>query len=167
MRRAITALTLILTGGAAAAQAPADLSPLAFLVGDWQAVDTAPGETGRSVFALQVQDRVMVRTNEAVYPATADRPASRHDDLMVIYREDAAIKADYFDNEGHVIRYVVQPAGGRRAVFVSDPSAREPRYRLTYSLGANGVLEGAFEIAPPGSPDAFKAYLTWKAKKNK
>ena len=50
-------------------------------------------------------------------------------------------------------------------VFVSDPSSREPRYRLTYSMSPDGVLLGSFELAPPGSPDAFKPYLSWKARR--
>jgi hypothetical protein len=139
-------------------------APLRFLLGDWQAIDTPAGESGSFTFRMGVQDRVMLRTNEARYVATADRAASRHDDLMVIYSENGSLKADYFDNEGHVIRYAVQAAAPNRVVFVSDPNPREPRYRLTYTAGAGGVLNGSFEIAAPGSPGAFKPYLSWKAR---
>jgi hypothetical protein len=141
------------------------LSHLRFLVGDWRAVDTPAGETGAFTFKLAVQDHVIVRTNEASYAATADRPASRHDDLLVIFSENGSLKADYFDNEGHVIRYSVQTPAPNVAIFVSDASAREPRYRLTYRGAAHGALDGSFEIAPPGSPDAFKPYLSWKAER--
>jgi hypothetical protein len=140
------------------------IATLRFLIGDWQAIDTAPGETGSFTFKLAVQDHVVVRTNEAVYAATAERPASRHDDLLIIYGENGSLKADYFDNEGHVIRYALQPKA-QAVVFVSDPSPREPRYRLTYSMSPDGVLLGSFELAPPGSPDAFKPYLSWKARR--
>lgn len=165
--------TIVLAGAmlaaavTASAQKPADLTPLTFLAGDWRATDTAPGEEGRFAFQMQVQDHVMVRTNLAAYAAAGDRPASRHDDLMVIYGENGTLKADYFDNEGHVIRYVVHPERNGRVVFISEPVASQPRYRLTYALGADGVLNGSFEIAAPGSPDAFKPYLAWKAKKQK
>lgn len=164
-RAAAVLVAAMLAAGVAAAQSATDLSPLNFLLGDWQAIDTAPGETGRSVFTLRVQDHVIVRDNEASYPAAGGRPASRHDDLMVIYGENGSIRADYFDNEGHVIRYAVRPQGSGRVVFVSDAIAREPRYRLTYAVGADGVLNGSFEIAGPGAPEAFKPYLAWKAKK--
>src|SRR4051794_33511311 len=98
-------LALVLFASPAIAGAQTDpLSPLHFLVGDWRAIETAPGETGAFAFKLSVQDRVIIRTNEAVDAAHAQRPASRHDDLMVIYAEDGSLKADYFDNEGHVIR---------------------------------------------------------------
>jgi hypothetical protein len=142
-----------------------DLAQLTFLIGRWQAIDTAAGESGSFTFELAVQDHVMLRRNEALYEATDRRPASRHDDLMVIYSEGGSLKADYFDNEGHVIRYSAQPRGGNHVVFVSDAKTSEPRYRLSYSIGADGVLSGTFEIAAPGSGEAFKPYLSWRARR--
>jgi hypothetical protein len=68
---------------------------------------------------------------------------------MIIYADGTALKADYFDNEGHVIRYVGQTRSAREVAFVSEPSASEPRYRLTYTLGADNTLGGQFEVAPP------------------
>jgi hypothetical protein len=140
-------------------------SRLRFLVGEWQAVDTRAGESGAFTFKLAVQDHVLIRTNEANYAATAERPASRHDDLLVIYAENGSLRGEYFDSEGHVIRYAVQPRGPNAVAFVSDANPREPRYRLTYSAGPDGALAGSFEIAPPGSPDGFKPYLAWKARR--
>jgi hypothetical protein len=144
-----------------------EIAQLKFLIGDWQAIDTAAGESGSFTFKLTVQDRVMVRTNEANYAATDQHPASRHDDLMVIYAEGRSLRADYFDSEGHVIRYSVQPRGVDAVVFISDAKPSEPRYRLSYAMGANGVLTGTFEIAPPGSADAFKPYLSWNARRRR
>jgi hypothetical protein len=149
------------------AQTPTDLSALAFLLGDWDAVGLPRGESGAFNFSLAVQDRIIVRTNYAKYPARDGRPATRHDDLMVIFVEDGAIKADYFDSEKHVIHYVVQARGPRDVVFVSEPKESEPRYRLAYSLGADGVLKGTFEMAASGSPDDFKPLRTWSARKLK
>jgi SAM-dependent methyltransferase len=144
-----------------------EFGALRFLVGDWIAIDTPDGERGGFTFTLGVQNHVMVRTNEAIYDATPQHPASRHDDLMVIYSENGSLKADYFDNEGHVIRYAVRPDGANRVVFVSDPNPREPRFRLTYTAGADGVLTGAFDVAAPGAPDAFKPYLSWHARRSR
>jgi len=149
------------------AQAPRGLDALAFLVGDWDAIDSPPGESGAFVFSMAVQDHAIVRTNYAKYAARDGRPASRHDDLMLIFVEDNAIKADYVDSEQHVIRYAVDTRGPREAVFLSEAKAGSPRYRLTYTLGKDGVLGGQFEIASPDAPDAFKPYLSWKARKNR
>jgi hypothetical protein len=164
MRRILVSALLFVVVHAPARAQTDSLSALRFLIGDWQAIDTPPGETGAFTFKGAVQDHVIVRSNEARYAATAEHPASRHDDLLVIYSENGSIKADYFDSEGHVIRYAVRTRQPNAAVFVSDPHAREPRYRLTYTAGANGILTGSFEIAPPGSPDSFKPYLSWKAR---
>ena len=147
-------LAVLLTTAVARAQTD-PLSSVRFLIGDWQAIDTPPGETGAFTFKLTVQDHLIVRTNEAVYAATPQHPASRHDDLLVIYAENGTLKADYFDSEAHVIRYAVQRRSANAVVFVSDLMPREPRYRLTYTREVEGVLVGSFEVAPPGSPDAF------------
>jgi hypothetical protein len=144
---------------------PDPFSGLRFLVGEWQAVDTPAGESGAFTFKLAVQDHVLIRTNEADYATAKERPASRHDDLLVIYVENGSLRGDYFDSEGHVIRYAVQPRGQNAVAFVSDANPREPRYRLTYSAESDGVLSGSFEIASPGSPDDFKPYLSWKARR--
>lgn len=169
-RRGALAFMLVAVVGVttvARAQTPTDLSALAFLLGDWDAVGLPAGESGAFNFSPAVQDRIIVRTNYAKYPARDGRPASRHDDLMVIFVEDNAIKADYFDSEKHVIHYAVQTRGPRDVVFVSEPKASEPRYRLAYSLGADGLLKGTFEMAASGSPDDFKPLLTWSARKLK
>jgi hypothetical protein len=146
-------------------QTPDQFGPIQFLLGDWIAVDSPAGERGGFSFKSGVQDHVIVRTNEAIYDATAAHPASRHDDLMIIYSENGSLRADYFDNEGHVIRYAVEPASANRVVFVSETNPREPRFRLTYSLAADGVLNGTFELAEPASPGAFRPYLSWKARR--
>ena len=150
------------------AGAPAGLAPLAFLVGEWPATGTGqPGAgTGTATFARSLQDKVIVRTSFADYPAAGDKPASRHDDLMVIYAAPGGgARADYYDSEGHVIRYAVQSPAPGQALFLSDAVAGGPRFRLAYTLTAPGVLKGEFAIAPPGAPEAFKPYLTWESHK--
>ena len=167
MRRiaiAATALFLTVAAHPAFSAPPRMLEPLSFLLGAWE----APGpnqSSGRTVFALSLQDQVMVRNNSADYPAADGKPATRHEDLMVIYPVGNVLRADYYDSEGHAIRYVVLPAGAGRVLFLSDLIEKEPRYRLTYVLQPDGALAGAFEVAPSGQPDALKSYLTWQAHK--
>src|SRR5262244_1588463 len=45
---------------------------------------------------------------------------------------DGATRADYWDSEGHVIRYGVTVDAGKSIVFLSEGAG--PRYRLTYSF---------------------------------
>ncbi len=54
---------------------------------------------------------------------------------------------------------------GRRAVFTSEPVPAAPRFRLTYARVAEDVVDVTFEIAPPGSPDAFKTYVSGRSKR--
>jgi len=150
------------------AAVPKALGPLAFLLGDWRADGGGkPGEaSGGFTFAPSLQDRVIVRTNHAEYPAAADKPSSRHDDLMVLYATDSGeIRAEYYDSEGHVIRYVGRTPSAGELTLVSEVLEGAPRFRLRYRLSPDGGLEGRFEIAPPGQPDAFGPYLSWTARR--
>jgi hypothetical protein len=153
------------------ATVPNGLDGLDFLLGQWEGVGGgAPGAgTGGFTFSRDLQGKVLVRRNHADYPATAQRPAAFHDDLMVIYGRPAGgpARAVYFDTEGHVIDYTVQVTAGRPAliVFVSDPAAGSPTFRLTYRETGADSLGLTFEIAPPGQPQAFSTYIEAKARR--
>jgi hypothetical protein len=145
---------------------PAALEPLSFLLGEWvTAAAAGSGQAaGTAVFARGLQDRVILRTSFAEYPAKPAGSPSRHDDLLVIYAAAGGVRADYFDSEGHVIRYAVSSPSPGRAVFLSDPLPGEPRYRLGYVLGEAGELRGEFAIAPAARPEAFQPYLSWQSR---
>jgi hypothetical protein len=100
-----------------------------------------------------------VRRNHASYPARDGKPASEHDDLMVVFVDDGKLRAEYWDSEGHVIRYEVQAPAANRLVFVSEARAGAPRFRLTYVSPAAGRLELTFEIAPPGATE-LRPYIS-------
>ena len=87
MSRWITVLLAVVVSAPLSAQSD-PFARLQFLVGEWVAVETPAGESGSFTFKPDVQGHVMVRTNEANYAATADRAASRHEDLLVIYSEN-------------------------------------------------------------------------------
>src|SRR5205085_11953778 len=103
-----TALTFALLALGTARALPAAWSDFDPLAGAWVADSSGPGTpTGGFEFVPDLQGRVLVRRNFAEYPKTKDRPATRHEDLMVIFHQGAGTRADYYDNEGHVIRYAV------------------------------------------------------------
>jgi hypothetical protein len=144
--------------------------PLGFLLGEWVGEGGGgSGEgTGGFTFAPDVQGKVIVRTNYAEYPATAERSAFRHDDLMVIYIDPPTeqLRAMYFDSEGHVIAYAVEQSRDPETVrFIGDAQPGSPRYRLTYTATGPDTLDLTFEIAPPGQPEAFATYISASAQR--
>jgi hypothetical protein len=147
-----------------------DWHALEYLLGDWTGEGSGdPGQgSGSFSFKPDLQGRVLVRKNRAEYPATKERAAFTHDDLMIVYREppDTGLRAMYFDNEGHVIHYGVEASpDGARFVFLSAPEASEPRFRLTYKRVDRGKMKIQFEIAPPGHPDKFATYIEAAARR--
>lgn len=166
VRAVLLVVVLCAIGNPSSAQSPAvDWGPLNFLLGDWVGEGSGqPGQgSGGSSFSLDLQKRVMVRKNWAQYPATKDRPAFLHEDLMITYRdsEKEPFKAIYFDNEGHVVHYVIQVSAGENSIqFLSEASPGSPGYRLTYFKTGPNRMNVKFEIAPPGKPDSFSTYIT-------
>jgi hypothetical protein len=138
---------------------------LDFLLGKWHGFaaekDTplGPGQ-GDFSFLPELNGKIIVRHNNATYASGV-----QHDDLLVIYLDppDAALHSIYFDSEGHTIRYLLKFPAPNSVVFESDGTQPGPRYRLSYWLETS-VLQGKFEVAPPGAE--YKAYMTWGAKKN-
>jgi hypothetical protein len=171
MRRLILIALVLSLACAAAQQLPpekwTDWQPF---LGTWEgAGGGGPGQgSGTFTFTPELQGAVLVRHNNAQYPATKDKPAYRHDDLMVIYPDASGKKthADYWDNEGHVIQYIVEFTD-HKLVMVSDTGQPGPRYRLTYVKTGDNDLKLTFEIAPPEAPDKFKTYIEATAKRAK
>lgn len=168
--RIVSGIAMVLMFCACAgAQQAKSCGGLDYLIGEWSGVGSGhPGEgTGGFTFERQLQNKVIVRKNFAEYPASEGRPAYRHDDLMVIY-EDAAKnrRADYWDNEAHVIRYVVNVSpDGCTITFESPKSATDAAYRLTYTIQSPDTLSIAFQIAPPGKD--FGSYINASAKRKR
>jgi hypothetical protein len=144
-----------------AALAAADWGPVEFLVGRWTGEGGGEPGTGSGAFTLapDLQGKILVRKNFATYPAAEGRPAFRHDDLMVVFRDEqsAELRATYWDSEGHVIAYGVRPAAEGGVTFFSDAPPARMRYRLTYSPAGKDKIKIRFEIAPPGKD--FATYL--------
>jgi hypothetical protein len=165
---AIYFTTLVLLSPATAQQPSSggNWKPLAWLIGDW--IGSGGGTRGQASgsfsFEPDLQGKILVRRSFAEYPAVADKPAYRHDDLMVVYREGRGFKAIYFDNEENVIRYAINvSADGGVVEFVTEATPAAPRFRLTYRKTGETTLAGELETAPPGKP--FATYLEWTAQK--
>jgi hypothetical protein len=140
---------------------------LAWVIGDWTdddrrgdpGVATAGGES----WSLQLGGQILVRTSRCEYPAAGGLPAFRHDDLLVLFKDvDAQIRALFWDNHGHVIRYASAVVDGEREEFSpeSDPSMPGPRQRLHYRAAGPSHLAADFNLQLPDSP-SFSRYLAW------
>lgn len=141
-----------------------------YLLGNWVGEGSGdPGQgSGGFTFLLDLQNTVLVRKNYAIYPATKDHPAFSHNDLMIVYQEKGITRADYFDNEQHVIHYTVTISSDSSSfIFVSDPVASQPRYRLKNTKQGTDLVQISFEIAPPGKPDSFTRYIEAVARREK
>ena len=139
-----------------------------FLIGEWVGEGSGkPGDAaGSSIFSFDLQNTVLIRKSYADYPAANNRPAFRHDDLMVIYQEGKSVKAIYFDNEGHVINYSVSLSDDCNSItFISDVNLSAPRFRLSYTKSGENTMKISFEFAPPGKPEEFSKYLDGVVKK--
>jgi hypothetical protein len=145
-----------------------DWQPLLWLIGDWTGTGGGEPRQGSGGFSFHedLQGQVLIRKSFSEYPATAGKPAYRHDDLMIVYPVGKDFQAEYFDNEGHVIRYAMSSSSdGNTVTFLSDEAAPGPRFRLTYHKNSENTLTGRFEIAPPDKPNGFVKYLEWTAQK--
>jgi hypothetical protein len=156
MRRLWIFIALLLPATLAAE----DWGPVQFLIGKWTGEGSGQPGNGSGSFSLlpELQGKILVRKSFSEYPAADGKPAARHDDLMIVYRQPGSgeLRATYYDSEGHVIAYRVLPAEGGVA-FVSDGPTDQMRYRLTYVTAGKDRARLKFEIASPGKD--FSLYL--------
>ena len=174
---AISALFLVVSVFASspmihAQQPAATMDALKFLLGNWVgegSAETGQPGAGSCSFELGLQDKVIVRTNHAQYPPSEGRPAIVHDDLMIIYLDQARhqLRAFYTDNEGHVIHYTVLPApDGKNVMFLGDVDPGSRRYRLSYTIAQPDHMTIQFEMAPPDKPDQFQKFIEGRLRKS-
>lgn len=155
----LAAAALLLAYQPAAPQPMPDWKPLQFLIGTWAAQPDP--DSGGTTFVQDLQGRILIRRNFSL------TGGSRHEDLMIIRYDGStkAYRADYLDNEGHIIHYRIDVSAEGRLVFISSAPDNEPRYRLTYKASGGDTVDGVFDIAPPGQTREFRTYLTWTMKK--
>jgi hypothetical protein len=130
----------------------ASWGPIGNLVGAWEGTNDDKSSSGTVTIQQDLGGKILVRrgTNESAQ--------GHHEDFSVIsHAHDGTLHADYYDNEGHVIRYgITASADGKQFVFASEGPDAAPRFRLTYTLKTDDDLEILFEMAPPGATEFHK-----------
>jgi hypothetical protein len=135
-----------------------------WLMGEWEGEGSGqPGSGGGSFsFRKDLDNKILMRTNHSDYPATNDRPAINHNDIMIIYPGSNSTRAIYFDNEGHVINYAIT-LSNKAVTFISDRIQNMPVFKLSYSLVNPQSVIIKFEMSQDG--ETFKTYLEGSASK--
>lgn len=139
-----------------------------WLVGDWIGEGSgAPGQ-GSGWFSLQpdLDRKVLIRKNHSEYPATKDKPRIIHDDLMIVYLDNAGqpSKAIYFDNESHTINYAITYLE-KSIIFTSSKAQNIPVFRLSYTSLDNETIGVKFEMSRDG--ETFRTYTEGKCTRKK
>ncbi|HWO00685.1 MAG TPA: hypothetical protein VNS63_15610 [Blastocatellia bacterium] len=140
------------------------------LLGKWVGEGSSELGSGSGYFSFEqdLRGKVLIRRNHSEYPATKDRPAYVHEDLMTVYADPATkrTRAFYVDTEGHVINYELSfSKDGNRITFLSEAQPAAPRYRLSYIYSAPGRMTVTLEMAQPGKPDEFQRIVEGKVRK--
>ena len=138
-----------------------------YLLGSWKGEGSGtPGQgEGTFSFKMDLDKNILVRKSHSDYPATENKPAAIHDDLMIIYRDatGAPNKAIYFDNEEHVINYAITFPNSKEITFTSDKIPNIPTFRLTYRIIDDVTMDTIFEISKDG--EHFVTYIQGKSKR--
>lgn len=124
-----------------------------WLLGEWKGEGAGkPGEgNGTFSFAFDLDKKILVRKNYTEFPATNSKPASIHEDLMIIYLDFSGnpSKAIYFDNEGHTIHYSIQYSD-KTITLQSEKIAHIPVFKLSYIWLDDTTINTQFEISQDG-----------------
>jgi hypothetical protein len=139
-----------------------------WLIGDWVGEGSGKPGQGGGWFSLQsdLDRKILVRKNHSEYPEAKDKPKIIHDDLMIVYLDDAGQpnKSIYFDNENHIIHYAITYLE-KSIIFTSNQSSANPVYRLTYVSLDNENISVKFEMSLDG--ESFQTYTEGKCTRKK
>jgi hypothetical protein len=170
--RLLAILAVLFTTQLSAQIAPKSDDPwtaLRFLEGTWdaktQGQSSGANATGTYTFKKELGGHVLARHSSSAACKGPPGFDCEHGDLLYIYQDAPGqpLKAIYFDNEGHVIHYSVSTPTPASAIFMSDPSAPGPHFRLMYEL-KGALMSGKFQMQMPGKTD-WASYLEWSGAK--
>src|ERR1700733_9372822 len=81
-------------------QQTASWAKWSWLIGEWKGEGSGEPGKGDGIFTFKtdLNDKILVRKAHSEYPATADKPAVVHDDLLIVYLDFSGnpSKAIYF-----------------------------------------------------------------------
>jgi len=164
-QRARATLFACLTACAAPALAqspsPDPLAALDFLEGSWASKSSgAAVVTGHYAFRRELDRHILGRHAAVSSCKGPDDFDCEHGDLFYVFQDapGQALKAIYFDNEGHVLHYGVTLPTPDSVEFLSEPGPG-PRFRLVY-VRQGDELSGKFQMQAPGQ-STWKSYLEW------
>ena len=147
------------------------LAALEYLVGKWnvsyRSGDPGTATGGEEAWATEAGGAVLTRRAWCEFPETPQRPAFRHEDLLVIYTDtESRLQGVFWDNEGHVHFYRhVQAADAADGVrLVTDAAIPGPRQALEYRFVPPNGTSAVFSLLLPGEPD-FRPYLQWECRR--
>jgi hypothetical protein len=135
-----------------------------WLIGEWKGEGSGQPGQGGGIFSFKtdLDGKILVRKSHSEYPASGNRPAATHDDLMIVSLDltGAPSKAIYFDNEGHTINYSINYTP-KTIVLQSDKIPGVPVFRLTYTLLDDKTINTSFEMSQDG--EKFMTYIEGKS----
>jgi hypothetical protein len=162
--------TLLLAAPSFAGQAlKPELAGLSFLLGHWDGgagtvADTGGTSKGSSVITVEVDGGALFRRDHTALFAKDGKAAGAFDQVMLIYSEGGAVRADYTDGS-HVIHYVTAELNaGKSVTFTSAAVDGTPTFRLKYERLSERELTVSFSMAPPGQAE-FRSVAVGTLKK--
>ncbi len=168
MKLSLATIFILLFSSIAFAQQTGSWNKWVWLIGEWQGEGDGNPSHGSGGFTLKpdLNEKILVRKAHSEYPATANKPATIHDDLMIIYPDysGSSSKAIYFDNEGHTINYSISYSDSS-IIMTSEKNQNMPVFRLTYRLLSDNNVNTKFEMSQDGI--TFSTYVEGKSKKIK
>lgn len=139
-----------------------------WLIGEWQGEGNGqPGQGGgKFSFQTDLDGKILVRKSHTDFPASGNRPAFSHTDLMIVSLDYSGnpTNAIYFDNEGHTINYTISYPENA-VVLQSEKVPNVPVFRLTYTLLDSKTVNTKFEMSQDG--EKFMTYIEGKSIKIK
>ena len=159
-------LTTIITAGFG--QQSSSWAKWSWLMGEWKGEGSGePGKgSGAFSFKTDLDNKILVRKAHSEYPGVSGKPATIHDDLLIVYLDFSGnpAKAIYFDNEGHTINYTIS-YNDKTIILLSDKISNMPVFRLTYTLLNDDSINTKFEMSQDG--EKFMKYIEGVSRKVK
>jgi hypothetical protein len=137
-----------------------------WLTGEWKGEGSGqPGKGGGSFsFTYDLEKNILVRKSHSEYTSNDGKSDIVHEDLMIVYFVPGGkqLEANYFDNEGHIIKYLVS-VSENSVIFLSVKQDNAPVFRLSYTLLDQATVNVRFEMSSDGVN--FKTYVEGKSKR--